>query len=394
MNDKFDVIINRRGTDSYKWDLDPHEYNTDIIPMWVADMDFECPPEIKAALQKRVAHGIFGYTRRSKSYTDAILNWISRRYHWAVKPEWLAFCPPGIIPAVYALIRIKTGPGDRIILHTPAYGPLKDVIQDSGRTVLETELSLEQSRYAFDLAGLEKTIDAKTRMMILCSPHNPTGRVWERKELHALGEICRQHDIFIVSDDAHADIVYPGHTYIPLASTADWLPSMTATCYSPGKTFNIGGLQTSTLVIPDPETRHAYETFMTTLQMRLDNLFSAAALGAGYAHGEQWLNNLLLYLEKNRDFLLAYVDRHLPGIRAIKPQGTFLVWLDVRDLNLSSRDLKTFMLEKAGVLPSFGEEYGRQNSGFIRLNIACPKIILKQGLERLRNAVQALPSGR
>ncbi len=387
----FDNTIDRRGTDSYKWDyLPPDSTRKDLIPMWVADMDFSCPPEITAALKERTAHGIFGYTARSRSYVDAVLNWIGRRYDWPVKEEWLAFSPPGVIPAISALIHIKTASGDGIILQEPAYGPLKEIVLNSGRKVVEAPLVLENGSYALDLETLDKKIDSKTRMMIFCSPHNPTGRVWTRKELTALGDLCLKHKIFTVSDDVHSDIIYPGHTYLPMGAISPELAQMTATCYSPGKTFNLGGLQTSTLVIPDPEVKQAYEKTMETLQMRLDNLFSATALEAGYTYGEKWLVRLLAYLDSNRQLLIETVENRIGRIQVIPPQGTFLCWLDLNGLNLNARELRRFMAETVGVLPSYGDEYGKFGNGFIRLNIACPQNMLRTALLRLGEAVRKL----
>ncbi len=385
----FDDLIVRKGTDSYKWDFSPClSERDDLIPMWVADMDFLSPPEITHALEKRAGHGVFGYTLRSKAYVKSVFNWISKQYLWPIEPDWLAFCPPGVIPAIYALINLKTGPGDAIILQEPAYGPLRDIILKSGRLVLENPLILKESEYFLDIDQLEQKIDSRTRMMIFCNPHNPTGRVWTLNELESLRDICLKYGIFVISDDVHADICYPGHPYIPLGSISPDMALLTATCYSPGKTFNIGGLQTSSLVIPDVKTRKDYESVMETFQMRLDNLFSAVALEAGYTKGQKWLSELLDYLEENRQYLLDYVRLNIPAIQVIKPQGTFLAWLDCRGLNMDFKALRRFMLEKAGIIPSFGDEYGKEGDGFIRLNIACPKNTLKIALHRLAEAMK------
>ncbi len=389
MDYSFDNLIVRKDTDSYKWDFLPFPSGrADLIPMWVADMDFLSPPQITEALKKRAAHGVFGYTLRSESYIKSVFNWISNQYLWSIEPDWLSFCPPGVIPAIYALITLKTNPGDAIIVQEPAYGPLRDIIVKSGRSVFENPLILKEGKYSLDLEQIEQKIDSSTRMMIFCNPHNPTGRVWTRDELESLGSICLKYGIFAVSDDVHADIHYQGHPYIPLGSISPELANLTATCYSPGKTFNIGGLQTSSLVIPDLKTRKDYEQVMEMFQMRLDNLFSAAALEAGYTHGKQWLSRLMAYLEENRQYLLEFIAHNIPGIQVIKPQGTFLVWLDFRGLNLKATSLREFMLEKVGVIPSFGDEYGKTGEGFIRLNIACPKITLETALHRLEKAVK------
>lgn len=379
----FDRIIDRRDTGSMKWDTGERE----LLPLWVADMDFTAPPAVIDALRSRVDHGIFGYAAPSKCFNGALQSWLSRRHGWETDPAHYCFCP-GVVPAVNILIQAMTQPGDRVILQTPVYYPFFEAVRNNGREILENPLSFDGERYAMDFDDLEiKAADPRATLLVLCSPHNPVGRVWTRGELERLGRICADNGIFVIADEIHGDLIHRGYRHTPFASIDETFAANSATCVAPSKTFNLAGLQFSTIIIPDPRVRQRFANIMTSLGIKRGNLMGIAAAEAAYSGGEAWLEELLDYLGGNLNFVRTFVEERLPGVRVIEPEGTYLAWLDFRELGFSKDELETFMLEKARVWLDEGYIFGSGGEGFERVVLACPRKILAEAMERIAGAL-------
>ncbi len=386
----FDRIVERRGTGSFKWDTNQERFGRDdLIPFWVADMDFASPQPVTEAMKRRLEHPVYGYSARDDDYFSAVTGWLSSRHNWQVKREWLAFSPPGVIQAIHILINILTRPGDSVVVQTPAYSPLLNVVTGNGRVLVKNSLKESGGRYMIDFDDLEEKIDSAVSpsLLLFCSPHNPSGRVWDREELVRLSAICSKRDIFVISDEIHADFVFPGKSHLPYGSLSDEALQKSITCISASKTFNISGLQLATLVIADAEIRERYEKAVDVAQLNLDNIFGEVALKAAYTECEEWLDHLLVYLKGNLDMLTAFISEHLPAVKVNRPEGTYLVWLDFRALGLSSAEINRLLVERAGVALYEGREFGEDRDGFFRMNIACPRPLLKEGLTRIGEAL-------
>jgi cystathionine beta-lyase len=395
MMDCFDRIINRKNTASVKWDETRRIFGRDdLLPMWIADMDFLSPQPVIEALKKRAEHGVFGYSSLTESYFAAIENWMKKRHGWTIQREWIC-TSPGVVTGISLLVNLFSQPGDRIIIQPPVYYPFFQVIKNNGREVVLNALTLRQHNgevlYEIDFDDFMLKIRRyKPKMFILCSPHNPVGRVWTKEELKQLGEICLEHDVLVIADEIHADIVYPNHYHIPFALLSKEFEMNSITCVSPSKTFNLAGLQTSVLLIPNPELRKAYLDHLHRLALNSTNLFGALALEYAYRYGEDWLDQLLIYLNGNVQLLTRFISDHLPQIMVIKPQGTYLVWLDCRGLGMDDQQLERFMLNEARVALRHGYLFGPGGEGFVRINIACPRSMLQDGLKRIEEAVNRL----
>lgn len=385
----FDAVIDRRGTASVKWDLTKELFGADdLLPLWVADMDFAAPPEVLAALHQRVDHGIFGYTANMPDYYAAVAGWFKRRHNWQLEDAWLLFCP-GIVIAIDQLVQLFTAPGDGVIIQPPVYHPFRHIITDAGRTVVNNPLILDAGRYVMDYTLLEEQArDPKTTMLLLCNPHNPGGRVWTKEELQRAGEICLAHNVLVVSDEIHCDLVYRGRAYAPFGSISRELLQNAIICTSPGKTFNLAGLQVANLVIADPVKRAKLETRLRVAALDSPSPLGLVAAQAAYRHGNEWLDQLLEYLSGNVSFLREFVRAQLPRLTVIEPEGTYLVWVDCRALQLPQGELRRLLIEKGRVAFSAGKTFGQEGAGFIRINIACPRAILTEGLNRLHQALQ------
>jgi cystathionine beta-lyase len=382
----FDQIIDRFGTNSYKWDQSEALFgDKDILPLWVADMDFQSPPAVVEALTQRAAHGVYGYTIRPQSYFDAILNWLQRRHQWSVPQEWLATCP-GVVTALSLLIQTLTKPSEQILIQTPVYYPFFDVVQLNERTLIENPLILEDGIYRMDFEHLEQQFASGVKLMLLCSPHNPGGRVWEMEELSRLGELCLKYKVWIVSDEIHFDLVMPGHKHVPIATLSEALAQCTITCIAPSKTFNMPGISTSTLIIPNSTVRRNYVKALKTLSLHLESYFAVTALEKAYTEGEAWLDGAISYIHENYLYLEQFFAAHLPQFKVMKPQATYLVWIDYRGMDMSAAEMKDLMFNKAKVAFSDGTVFGGE--GFLRINIACPRAILTEGLQRFHQAVK------
>lgn len=383
----FNKVIKRTNTNCFKWDLAPAVFkNSGVLPMWVADMDFKSPPEVIAALKSRCAHGIFGYGARPDSYYESFINWAKKRYDFNIKKEEIIFSP-GIVPALSLCVAAFTCEGDGVIIQPPVYPPFAGVVKDHGRKVLENNLKLIDGRYEMDFSDLEIKAKSGAKMMFLCAPHNPAGRVWSQSELERVIDICLKHNIILVSDEIHADIVYGGSRHICPASLSKKAAGNIITLMSPSKTFNITGLSISSAVISNKKLREAFNSHIEKLHIGLTTVFGITAFEAAYNKGEPWLESLLGYLESNRDYAVDYIARKIPSINAIKPDGTFLMWLDFQKLKMKQAKLNEFIINKARLGLNDGASFGAAGAGFMRLNFACPRAILTEGLKRLESAV-------
>ncbi len=389
MNYDFDRAINRKGTGSVKWDhVDDLFRGEGLLPLWVADMDFESPPEVIAALGERARHGVFGYTMAGHESREALVAWFRDRHDWRIDPSWLLYAP-GVVPALNILIQTLTGPGDGVIIQKPVYHPFMTSIEKNGREILNNPLLLEGGSYRMDFDDLaRKAADPRARLMILCNPHNPVGRAWRREELLRLGEICATRGITVISDEIHCDLVHPRHRHLPFASAGGECLMNSITCLSPGKTFNLAGLQIADLVIPRQELRQAYRDALERLGIHGPNLFAIEAARAAYLHGAPWRDALMRYLMGNLEFLREYIDSSMEGVTLIEPEATYLAWLDFRDRGLDGKGLKRFLRDRARVALVEGRVFGDpEGNGFARINFACPRMVLDEALERIRGAL-------
>jgi cystathionine beta-lyase len=390
----FDRVIDRTGTGSVKWDLAEVFFGRPgLLPLWVADMDFESPPEVQAALAERARHGIYGYTSPKLDYYQSLTAWFKKRHSWDIKYEWLYFSP-GVVPAINLVIQTYTEPGERVIIQKPVYYPFMLAISNNGREIINNPLQLMNGRYRIDFDDLEmKAKDPAVKLMILCSPHNPVGRVWTRDELTRVGEICGSHDVLVLSDEIHCDLTYINHRHIPFGSISDAFLMNSIACISPSKTFNLAGLQTAGLVIADPGLGRKYKNTIDRLGLLGPNLFGAEALAAAYAHGGPWLDAVMTYISGNLSYLKEYISENIPRIAVVEPEGTYLVWLDFRALGLDKISLKQLMLEKARVALDDGFIFGSpEGDGFMRINIACPRATLAEALLKIAQAIRKAPS--
>lgn len=399
----FDTEVCRQGTCSAKWSMiqrgqDPFQREfTDeffgpdrILPMWVADMDFPSPKPVVDALVARAQHGIFGYTVPTDSYYEAVVKWMKRRHGWEIAPEWICITP-GVIPALNMLVRTVVAPGEKVIVQPPVYYPFFDAVTNNGGELVMNPLCYEGGRYHMDFDDLlAKVRDPQVKMLILCSPHNPVGRVWTRDELARLGEICLEHGVLVASDEIHGDLIYKGHTFTPYGTLGEAFAQNAVICTAPSKTFNLAGLHTSNIIIPSEGLRLRFRKVLRACGLFGVNAFGVVACEVAYNEGEEWLAQVMEYIEGNYSFLEAYVAEHIPQITVIRPEGTYLVWLDCRRLGLDKWALKELMLEKARVYLDEGFIFGQGGEGFERINIACPRCILEEALQRIEKAVKQM----
>jgi cysteine-S-conjugate beta-lyase len=381
----FDQILNREGTNSLKYDARKSLFGrADIIPMWVADMDFASPPAVTAALQLRAGSPIYGYTDFPDSLYEAMIDWYKKRHGWAIQREWIMMCP-GVVPSLHAASMAFAAQGESIIVQPPVYFPFFSAVKNTGRTLVENKLILQNNRYTIDFEALEESAK-QAKMLFLCSPHNPVGRVWKQQELAQILKIAERHELVIFSDEIHADLIYPEVRHYPLA-TLTTTNQQIVTAVAPSKTFNIAGLGLSALIVPNASYRKSLNLAFETLHVSAANPFSIVAFEAAYAQGESWLNALLVYLHKTRDFIADYINAHLPQIKLVSPEGTYLLWLDCHALGLSDYALKQFFVQKAGVGLSPGELFGEGGSGFMRMNIGMPRQVITKALDNIRCAL-------
>ena len=382
MKYNFDEIVERLGSNSYKWDT---AKDKDILPMWVADMDFRTAPTILNALARRVQHGIFGYTKVPQTYYDATISWFDRRHNFVINQDWILFTS-GVVPALSAIIKALTRPGDKVLVQTPVYNCFFSSIRNDGCEIEENKLIYKDRTYTIDFNDLEqKASDPKVKLMLLCNPHNPVGRVWTREELQQIGDICLRNDVLVVSDEIHCDLVYEGQTHIPFASISEAFLQNSVTCIAPTKTFNLAGIQVANILAADNDIRDKIDKALNVNEVCEINVFAIEALIEAYNEGEDWLEELKIYLYENYTFLVKFFQEHLSHLPVIKLEATYLVWIDCSALRLSSKEITDKLLVEEKLWINEGTMYGDAGEGFIRINIGTQRERLIDGLQRIKN---------
>lgn len=384
----FDEIVPREGTNCIKYDTRQWYFKTnDVLPLWVADMDFKTPDFIVDAIKKRAEHEIYGYTFKSESYFQSIINWMKSRHNWAIQKEWISFSP-GVVSALTFAIETFSKPGDGVIVQPPVYFPFFDCVKGTKRKMIENPLKIENDRYTFNFEDLKAKIDENTKILLLCNPQNPGGMVYTREELTELANICLENKIMIVSDEIHSDLIFEGHQHIPIASISNEIAQNCMVCMAPSKTFNVAGLASSMVIIPNKNTFKRYERAIGVGHLGMGNIFGSVALEASYSHGDEWLTQMLDYVWENYLFLDSFFKTNLPKVKVMKPEATFLIWLDFTAYEMNDIELWKFATEKAKVGLNNGGKFGTGGECWLRLNIGCPKSVLEEGLERLKMAFE------
>ncbi len=386
MNNRFDELINRTGTHTYKWDYRKEVFGTaDVLPLWVADMDFASPACVVEAVVKRAQHPIYGYTVKPREMYQAAADWISRRFGAHVSPDWMTTVA-GIVPGLHIAVDAFTQPGDKVIVQSPVYHHFYQAVENRGCHIVDNPLRETGGTYVMDLDDLRKKIDARTKLLILCSPHNPVGRVWTREELQSLGELCAEHEIVVVSDEIHADLVYEKGKHTPFYSLPQALSQRSITFISPSKTFNLAGLYSSLAIAEHPKIRRAFDQSLRKLGLEYLNLFGIEAMIAAYRGGDEWLDELLVYLHGNASYIHHFLKERIPQVSMRIPEATYLGWMDFRASGIAPDELKKWLVRQAKLGLSDGEAFGKQGAGFQRINFACPRSILEEAMSRLDRA--------
>ncbi|HRQ99202.1 MAG TPA: MalY/PatB family protein [Candidatus Syntrophosphaera sp.] len=384
----FDTVIDRRGSFCFKYDGLKEVYGReDLIPLWIADMDFQVAPQIKAAMQKRLDHGIFGYNQRLPIYYETVINWAKKRYGYEPQEDWI-MTSPGIMPAVNLAVMQLTEPGDSVLIQTPVYQPFFSAVTAHNRKLVTNSLIPENGHYEIDFEDFEKKLK-EVKLFILCSPHNPVGRRWTDEELFRMGTLCRQYNVPIISDEIHGDLVYNGAGSRSIAALEGMLDNLIV-CFSPAKSFNLAGLATAIIIAKNPALREPLDTMLENLHLYMGNTFGIIALTAAYRESEDWLEELICYLQGNRDFLVDYIQAELPQLKVNTPEATYLAWIDFSYLGLTDDEVQKLLIEKAGIVLEPGIKYGIEGSGFQRLNFGCPRKTLSLALERMKKAIKEL----
>ena len=374
----FDTVIDRRNTDAMKWNIAPGE-----LPMWVADMDFAAAPEIRKAMQKRLDHGIFGYSEIPDAWYEAYIGWWKARHGFEMERDWLVFCT-GVVPAISSIVRKLTTPNENVLIQTPVYNIFFNSILNNGCRVLESPLTYENGVYAIDWADLDsKLADPQTTLMILCNPHNPIGKIWEKDTLARIGALAKRHHVTVVSDEIHCDITAPGKSYVPFMSASDDCRVVGIAAIAPTKAFNLAGMQTAAVCVPDPTLRHKVWRGLNTDEVAEPNAFAVPAAVAAFTEGAPWLDAMRTYVFENRSIAAERIANTLPKVRVIDGEATYLLWLDVSAITPDGTALCRYLQERTGLIVSAGASYGASGTAFLRVNLACPKAVLADGLDRL-----------
>ena len=383
----FDEIIPRKGTNCEKYDqLETRFGNGNAIPLWVADSDFRVPDFITSAIRYRVDHEIYAYSFRPDGYFNSIIKWQQQRHDWRIEREMI-LPTQGVVSTLSSIIMSFTNPGDKVVIQPPVYTPFFSCVKECGRTVVENPLKIVDGRYTFDFEDFSRKIDDDTNLLILCNPHNPVGRVWTKEELTKLGDICLKNNVLIVSDEIHSDLIYNGFRHLPLPKISEELANNCIVCMAPSKTFNMAGLATSYVIIPDKKIRQKFERFLHTLHLQSGNIFGNVALEAAYHHGTDWVNQQNKYLEANRDYLLVFFGERMPKVKMTFTEATYLAWLDLREYGLSELEMNRILIDQAGIVLNKGSIYGKEGNGFFRLNFACPRQVLEAAITRMESVL-------
>jgi cysteine-S-conjugate beta-lyase len=386
----FDEPIQREGTNCIKYDLREEIFGRkDIIPMWVADMDFKTPDFVTSALRQRVDHEIFGYSYRPAEYYLSVINWFEKRHNWKIQKEWMVFTP-GIVPALNFCTLAFTQPGDKIIVQPPVYFPFFSAVESHGRILVYNQLKQEKDGWVMDFESLSASIDPKTRMIIISNPHNPVGRVWTSEELNKLADICLKNNILILSDEIHCDLVLPGFIHTPFAALSEKIAENTITCIAPSKTFNLAGLATSNVIISNTVMKKTFIRYLENLHIGSGNIFGTAASVAAYTHGHEWLDALLEYIDHNVAFVEDYCLKMIPEIIPVRPEATYMIWLDCRKLGMNGKELHNFFVHRAGIGMNEGSTFGPGGEGFMRMNLGTTHQTVIKAMEQIEKAVSSL----
>lgn len=387
MKYNFDEIIDRKNTGSLKWDVPDGE-----LPMWVADMDFRTAPVVTEAIAERAFHGIFGYTVAPDEWYEAYQSWWSSRHHFEIEKDWLVFCT-GVVPAISSIIRKMTTVAEKVVVMTPVYNIFFNSILNNGRNILENRLKLENGVYEIDFKDLEKKLsDPQATLLLLCNPQNPAGKIWDKDTLKRIGDLCVKHHVLVLSDEIHCDLVKPSTEYVPFASVSENCRINSITCVAPTKAFNIAGIQSAAVIVPDEAIRHKVNRGLNTDEVAEPNVFAAIAPVAAFMHGGEWLDELRAYLWENRKQAEEYIDREIENVTAIRGEATYLLWIDCRAVTENSDQLCAYLRKRTGLYVCSGKEY-RNGDGFLRMNLACPRTRLEDGLKRLKTGIEAYMNG-
>jgi cystathionine beta-lyase len=390
MKYNFNKFIDRTRTSCVKYDLRQTIFGkSDVIPMWVADMDFETPDFIRDAIIQRAGHPVYGYTFRDTDYYQPIIEWMQSHHDWLIRKEDIIFCP-GVVPALNIAVMAFTKPGDKIIIQPPVYRPFYGAVRDHNRELVYNQLIRKENKYLIDYELLEEQAKDGV-MLILCNPHNPVGRCWDQSELKKVAEICLKHHVLVLSDEIHADLVMPGYRHQVFANLSPEAAEITITAHAPSKTFNLAGLATSSVIISNPELRSVFSQFIEKMHLTLGNLFGSVASTAAYSHGEHWRLQLIDYLHSNIDLTEEFIKENIPGLKMIRPEATYMIWLDFRKFMLDDESMKNKLIYEAGLGFNPGTEFGPGGEGFMRMNIACPRSILIDALGRLQRMLSEIP---
>jgi cystathionine beta-lyase len=382
----FDEIVPREGTNCLKYDAREMFFKSkEVLPLWVADMDFKTPDFIVEAIKKRLEHEIYGYTFRSDSYYESIMGWMKRRHDWEIEKEWISFSP-GVVAGLTFAIEAFSKPGDGVVVQPPVYFPFFDSVKGTKRKMIENPLKIKSGRYSFDFEDLKSKIDENTKLLLLCNPQNPGGMVFTREELTELANICLENNIIVISDEIHSDLIYKGNKHIPFASLSEEIAKNCVVLMAPSKTFNVAGFSSSLLIAPNKTLKARYERAIGVGHLHMGNIFGAIAMEAAYTNGDDWLEQLLEYLWSNYQFIEDFIEAKLPKVKVMKPESTYLIWLDFTAYGMKNQELSAFATQKAKVGLNDGGRFGTGGDGWLRINIGCPRSILVEALERLEKA--------
>ncbi|MCM3740198.1 pyridoxal phosphate-dependent aminotransferase [Oceanobacillus luteolus] len=385
----FDEVINRWNTKSVKWDLVETLFQSkDVIPMWVADMDFKAPQEVNEAIIKRAEHGVYGYTLADHAFKESIINWNKERHNWSIQPEWLTFSS-GVVASLHMAIQAFSEPNDGILIQTPVYPPFYNSINALDRTIIKNPLIFQDNYYTIDFADFEEKLK-QVKVFILCSPHNPVGRVWRKDELEEMARLCIKHNVLIISDEIHGDLVYPGKKHIPIASLSEEIANQTITCMAPSKTFNVAGLAASYCITSNEEYKRLLDKAFNKQGFHSDqlNTMGQVAMEAAYTYGAPWVDELNTLLESHYHFVKESFEKHAPELNVVKSEGTYLLWIDCSGLKLNAKELREFFVKEAKVGLNAGKDYGEEGEQFMRMNVGCPRETLEEAVERIIEAVK------